>query len=122
MPQLIESIKPVTFYEKVEQQHSFVLNILAGWCPDCIEQQENISDFVDALSNKLPVLQLLAQQDKGVYVDQEAEALVEELGGHGYPRTVLVVAGKVLSTDNVEVIDSQDLINLAIKFNALLVA
>jgi len=57
-----------------------------------------------------------------VYIDQQHQDLVDEMGGHGYPRTILVIAGKVLSTNNVEVIKQQDLINLANKFNVLLSA
>jgi len=118
----IKIIKPDTFYEKIEQQDSFVLNIVASWCSDCTDQQNNISSLVDTLDVKLPVLQLTAQNEKGVYIDQQHQDLVDEMGGHGYPRTILVIAGKVLSTNNVEVIKQQDLINLANKFNVLLSA
>ncbi|MEG3753620.1 thioredoxin domain-containing protein [Psychromonas arctica] len=118
----IKMIKPDTFYEKIEQQDSFVLNIVASWCSDCTDQQNNISSLVDTLDVKLPVLQLTAQNERGVFIDQQHQDLVDEMGGHGYPRTILVIAGKVLSTDNVEVIKQQDLINLANKFNVLLSA
>jgi len=118
----IKMIKPDTFYEKIEQQDSFVLNIVASWCSDCTDQQNNISSLVDTLDVKLPVVQLTAQNEKGVFIDQQHQDLVDEMGGHGYPRTILVIAGKVLSTDNVEVIKQQDLINLANKFNVLLSA
>ena len=118
----IKMIKPDTFYEKIEQQDSFVLNIVASWCSDCTDQQNNISSLVDTLDVKLPVLQLTVQNEKGVFIDQQHQDLVDEMGGHGYPRTILVIAGKVLSTDNVEVIKQQDLINLANKFNVLLSA
>lgn len=120
MPEPITVIKPSTFQEKVEQEHSFVLNILASWCSDCTQQQENINSLVRTLDTELPVCQLVAQQTKGIFIDQQHQDLVDELGGHGYPRTVLVIAGKVLSTDNVEVISEQDLVNLANKFNLLL--
>ena len=113
-------IEPSTFYEKVNQQHTFVLNIVATWCSDCTKQQENINSLVNILG--LPVLQLTAQHEKGIFIDQQYQDLIDELGGHGYPRTILVAAGKVLSTDNVEVIEEQDLINLANKFNILLSA
>ncbi|MDN2662069.1 periplasmic thioredoxin of cytochrome c-type biogenesis [Psychromonas sp. 14N.309.X.WAT.B.A12] len=122
MPNPITVIKPNMFYEKIEQQHSFVLNVVASWCSDCTQQQENINRLVDTLDAKLAVFQLVAQKTKGAFIDQQHQDLVDELGGHGYPRTVLVIAGKVLSTDNVEVIKQQDLINLANKFNALLSA
>jgi hypothetical protein len=121
MSNTLRSILPATFYEKVQNQHSFVLNVLASWCSDCTEQQINIQAFSNLMvENQLEVLQLTAQKEKGVYIDADHQALIEQLGGHGYPRTVLVLKGQIVSSDNVEVISENDLTKLANTFKNLL--
>jgi len=42
--------------------------------------------------------------------------LTQLLGGHGYPRTVLIQKGKIIDADNVEVISEEALDKLAAKF------
>ena len=121
MSNTLLSILPATFYEKVKNKQSFVLNVLASWCSDCTEQQVNIQAFSNLMAeNQLEVLQLTAQKEKGIYIDADHQTLIEALGGHGYPRTVLVLNGKVVSSDHVEVISESDLTKLAETFGNLL--
>ncbi len=121
MSNTLLSISPAKFYEKVQNKHSFVLNVLANWCSDCTEQQINIQAFSNLMAeNQLEVLQLTAQKENRVYIDADYQALIEQLGGHGYPRTILVLKGQIVSSDNVEVISLDDLTKLASTFKNLL--
>ena len=117
MSNTLTSILPVTFYEKIQSNQSFVLNILASWCSDCTAQQINIQRFADSMAEKqLEVLQLNVQIDKGGFIDSSHQMLTEQLGGHGFPRTILVLKGEIISSDNVEIISAQDLEILADTF------
>jgi thiol-disulfide isomerase/thioredoxin len=115
------TISPFEFEQKIQQKKSFVLNVVANWCSDCTAQNDNIAAFSNLLAeDKLPVFQLVAQQEKGVFVDIDHLMLIESLGGHGYPRTVLIVKGNVISTNNVEIVSEQALMLLANDFRQLL--
>jgi thiol:disulfide interchange protein len=113
-------ISPVEFEQKIQQKKSFVLNIVAAWCSDCTEQQPNIPAFEKAMNeSQLDVFQLTAQHEKGLFVDNQHQRLIENLGGHGYPRTILILNGDVISSDNVEIISGHQLMILANKFKQL---
>ena len=61
-------------------------------------------------------MRLNVQIDKGVFIDSSHQMLTEQLGGHGFPRTILVLKGEIISSDNVEIISAQDLEILADTF------
>lgn len=98
-----------------------VINVVAQWCPDCTEAQaENIEAFRENLVSKgIFFANFVAQEDKGEFITPLHQALVEGFGGHGYPRTVLISNGAVVSADHVEVTDEKDLENLAKLFDEL---
>jgi len=121
MANSLKQITSATFYEKLKNNDTFVLNIIANWCSDCTEQDNNIQVFIDKLSSqKVDLFNLVAQQNKAQFIDTETQALITELGGHGYPRTVFIKQGKIIDEKNVEIISEKQLINLAEKFISLL--
>lgn len=107
--------------QKVKQKQSFILNVIATWCSDCTEQGGNMQIFVKAMAAaELEVFNLIAQKEKRVFIDSQYETLINKLGGHGFPRTILIKDGAMMSADNVEVISEQALATLAIKFKSLI--
>lgn len=111
-----ESISEIK--NRIASKETFVLNITAQWCPDCTEKQIiHLAEFEKHLaSGKLDLINLMVQRDKRIFLSEEHENLVEALGGHGYPRTVLYVNGKAIDTANVEFITSTQLEELASRF------
>ncbi len=105
----------------IEQQQTFVLNIVAQWCTDCTEQQSRyIDSFNQQLTNGgIEFAQLLAQTDKQVYLSEPIQRFVQDLGGHGFPRTLLFVNGVASETSYVEVITEHGLKALAEHFIAI---
>jgi len=98
-----------------------IVNLTATWCPDCTEQAENLAQFADAFAEKsVPCYTLAVQVEKRVYLSDEHESFTESVGGHGFPRTVLVINGEIVDADNVEVISKEQLTELADKFVAQL--
>jgi thiol-disulfide isomerase/thioredoxin len=102
----------------IESQHSFVLNIVASWCPDCTQEQApNLPLFAEQLQDVgLDLINLLVQEEKRVYLSQAHEHFVDQLGGHGFPRTVLFINGQAVDTDNVEILKTEALTSLGKKF------
>ncbi|WP_022941645.1 TlpA family protein disulfide reductase [Psychromonas hadalis] len=99
-----------------------VVNLTAKWCSDCTEQAYHLPDFSHSLATKsLSFYTLAVQKDKNVYLSTEHQAFTELLGGHGFPRTVLVIEGKVIDADNVEVISAEQLNELLDKFTKQLI-
>jgi len=94
-----------------------VVNLTANWCSDCTDQAENLSIFSEVLATqKTPCYTLAVQDEKNIYLSEEHQEFTEQLGGHGFPRTVLVISGQVVDADNVEVISQPQLTVLADKF------
>lgn len=117
----INNITPADVAKKRLAEETFVINVIANWCSDCSEQQKHLASLHDAMKGRnIEIFQLVAQQEKLVFLDAEHAQLVEQLGGHGYPRTVLVKNGIVVSSENVEVISEMQLTALALKFNDFL--
>jgi thiol-disulfide isomerase/thioredoxin len=104
--------------QKINQKHTFVLNIIASWCPDCTDRQApELPGFVSALeSSNIDVINLLVQQEKRVYLSAQHQEFVDALGGHGFPRTVLFKEGVSADSDNVEIITAEQLKALAERF------
>ena len=105
----------------IDKKATFVLNIIASWCPDCTDRQAPLlPEFTRQLqSAELPLYQLLVQQERKVFLSEAHQQVVDNLGGHGYPRTVLFKDGKALDSDNVEVIEAETLSQLAERFMRL---
>ncbi len=100
---------------------SCVVNLTANWCSDCTDQAKNLVLFTEILATqKVPCYTLAVQEEKNVYFSDQHQLFTELVGGHGFPRTVLVVKGKVVDADNVEVISEPQLNELAEKFINLL--
>lgn len=116
-----ESMNLMQVKEKLEAKDSFVLNIVAAWCPDCTEKQvANLERFAELLSpSSLDVINLEVQKEKRVYLSREHDDFVEGLGGHGFPRTALFINGQPVDSDNVEVLSLAELIRLAERFIAI---
>ncbi|PKF60831.1 periplasmic thioredoxin of cytochrome c-type biogenesis [Psychromonas sp. psych-6C06] len=98
----------------INNGETFVLNLTAAWCSDCTDQGENLPLLCDALA--MPCYSMVVQQEKNIYLSAQHQAFTEQLGGHGFPRTILVVKGKVVDADNVEVISASQLTALAEQF------
>jgi thiol:disulfide interchange protein len=98
-----------------------VVNLTADWCSDCTDQAENLARFGENLATKqISSYTLVVQEQKNTYLSEEHQTFTEQLGGHGFPRTVLVVNGQVVDADNVEVISEQQLTALTQQFFAQL--
>jgi thiol-disulfide isomerase/thioredoxin len=104
--------------ELIAQKQSFVLNIVASWCPDCTEAQFPHTETFRAVVNEAGIefYNLVAQEVKGDFLSPLHEALVESAGGHGYPRTTLWINGVLRENDHIEVTELDDLIALGKHF------
>jgi len=93
-----EHISPKQLHQSIRRGETFVLNIVTAWCPDCTERQApNFSPFVDRmLAAGIPVYQITVQHERLVFLSGEHKRLVQQFGGHGYPRTALVLNGEAL--------------------------
>ncbi|MDO7083444.1 hypothetical protein WNY51_05565 [Pseudocolwellia sp. AS88] len=114
-PQIVE---PEEVNRRIALGDTFVVNIVAAWCPDCTERQAlHIDGFTEKLNSAdIDVLQVNVQLQKGDFISPEHEQITNLFGGHGYPRTVLIKAGNVKGKDNVEVVTEDTLSALASKF------
>lgn len=110
------------FEQKISNKESFILNVVATWCSDCTDQRLNLESFVASVAEyDLSVFELTAQETKGEYISSEIAGMIEQFGGHGFPRTILIKKGNIISVDNVEIISEQALLQLAKKFKQHLV-
>lgn len=109
---------PQDIMARLADAETFVLNIVAQWCPDCTERQcLYIDDFAKKLSEDgLPVYQVNVQVERKVFLSDDHATLTELCGGHGYPRTVFIQSGVITDKDNVEVITEDGLSDLAQRF------
>jgi hypothetical protein len=111
---MLQEQSPAEVRQRMKENETFVLNVVASWCPDCTErQQPNFPGFVQKMEEAgMPVYQCCVQTEKLVFISDEHELLTDNFGGHGYPRTVLVTAGK-MADSRVEVMDALALSMLA---------
>ncbi|REG82125.1 TlpA family protein disulfide reductase [Marinomonas pollencensis] len=118
----VNTVDPADVYQRMALGETFVVNVVTAWCPDCTERQKpHLAAFVKEMaSHEVAVLQVRVQLEKGCFISPEDEKLTLQFGGPGYPRTVLVKAGRVVDQDNVEVITPEGLATLAAKFIAQL--
>lgn len=117
---MLRSLRLGEVQELIIRKQSFVLNVVANWCPDCTERQApNLPLFAEQLEVAgLDVINLVVQEEKRIYLSQEHDDFVSTLGGHGFPRTVLFMGGKVVDANNVEVVTEDELTQLRNKFCA----
>jgi thiol:disulfide interchange protein len=93
---------------------TFVINLTADWCSDCTDQARNLTLFSDVLEQKqIDCYTLEVQAERNIYLSVDHQRFTELLGGHGFPRTVLVIKGEVIDADNVEVISKNQLNELS---------
>lgn len=91
-----------------------VINLTAEWCSDCTDQAKNLTSLSDVLEQKqIDCYTLVVQKEKNIYLSAEHQGFTELLGGHGFPRTVLVIKGKIVDADNVEIISQNQLNELS---------
>ncbi|MDX9817868.1 MULTISPECIES: PaaI family thioesterase [Desulfococcus] len=119
-PVFIPELTPENVSQRLSMGETFVLNIVAAWCSDCTERQRpRLPAFIRRLATeRMPLFQMTVQQEKMRFISTEHEKMTEYFGGHGYPRTVLILNGEVRSADNVEIVDEEELIRLADAFIA----
>ncbi len=115
---VIQFVEPDDVFQRISAGDTFVVNIVAAWCPDCTQREKlYIDDFAQKMkSHATDVLQITVQIVKGEFINDKHEQLTAKFGGHGYPRTVLICQGKIVDQNNVEVITEQALSELAKKF------
>lgn len=116
---MLKDISPGEVRERIVRGETFVVNMVASWCPDCREgQRPHLPEFAEQLEKAgISVCECRVQEEKLVFLSREHEALTNDFGGHGYPRTVLVVKGAV-EDSRVEVVDPLSLGILATEWIA----
>ena len=114
----LQIVEPFEVNRRMANGDSFVVNIVAAWCPDCTERQKlHIGSFAQKMkSHGIDVLQVNVQLLRGDFIGAEHEQITIQFGGHGYPRTVLINHGNVADQNNVEIITDDTLSELARKF------
>lgn len=108
-------LNPNEVRQKITDGETFVVNVVTDWCPDCTERQRpHLPAFIQTLKTVgIPVYQMTVQHERLQFLSEAHRSLTEEFGGHGYPRTVLVVKGKIQTDSKVEVITEIALKELA---------
>ncbi len=88
----VQLLQPEEVRQKMAAGDTFVLNVVTDWCPDCsMRQHPNLPGFVSRLAGAgLQVFQLIVQHQRLVFLSDDHEEMVENFGGHGYPRTILI--------------------------------
>lgn len=118
---MIKNINAEQALQLLDSKDTFIINIVAAWCPDCTDQAENTPTFAQHFFNlDIPFYLLNVQDSKNVYISDVHQQVTELLGGRGYPRTALIKQGVICDADNVEIISSEALQQLAEKFTAQL--
>jgi thiol-disulfide isomerase/thioredoxin len=114
---------PEEIQTRIKNGETFVLNLVSSWCPDCTErQQPNFPSFIKTIEKAgIVVYQCVVQEKRLVFLTDAHEALTDALGGHGYPRTTLILKGEAVLS-RVEVMDALALGMLADEFVGLLPA
>lgn len=101
MPFIVRNeIQPDELVWKLEQKHTFILNVITLWCVDCIERQaRDIEAFIDKMTDKgLEVVNLVVQLHRDEFITTKHHRLTQQFGGAGYPRTVAVSEGVPLGS------------------------
>jgi hypothetical protein len=114
---MIKEQNPTDIRARMKHKETFVLNVVSTWCPDCVErQQPNFPEFVQKMEESgIPVYQCCMQVERLIFVSPEHESLTDDFGGHGYPRTVLILNGNMVDS-RVEVMEPLALSMMADSF------
>jgi thiol:disulfide interchange protein len=114
----LQIVEPAEVNRRIAAGDTFVVNVVAAWCPDCTERQKpHIGGFAQKMkSHGIDVLQVTVQLRRGDFISAEHEQMTTLFGGHGYPRTVLINHGDVADQNNVEILTEEMLSELAKKF------
>jgi thiol-disulfide isomerase/thioredoxin len=117
----IPSLEPEEVRRKMAVGDTFVLNVVTDWCPDCTNRQHpHLPGFAEKMAQAgVAVFQLTVQEQRLVFLSNTHEQMVEQFGGHGYPRTILIKKGKD-EESAVEVMTEQGLLKLADHFMQIL--
>lgn len=112
---------PEELQARIDNKETFVLNLVSSWCPDCTgRQQPHFPPFVEKIEKAgIVVYQCVVQEERLLFLSDAHEALTDALGGHGYPRTTLILNGDAVLS-RVEVMDTLALGMLADEFVGLL--
>jgi len=114
----LKNVEPDEINRRMAKGDTFVVNVVAAWCPDCTERQKlHIGGFAQKMKcHGIDVLQVNVQLLKGRFIGAAHEQITNQFGGHGYPRTVLIKHGDVADQNNIEIITEDTLSELASKF------
>ncbi|MCB0339386.1 MAG: hypothetical protein KDD53_07270 [Bdellovibrionales bacterium] len=107
-PGSIRELEPSEVQAKIDNGETFVVNVETTWCSDCQIQNPNLGGFARTLDEagisffKFTVSREISPESARtpIYLSDEHERLMLELGGKGFPRTVLVLKG-VIQKDSV---------------------
>jgi len=114
---MIKQVSPQKIQQLIESKETFIVNVVASWCSDCTKQASHIDSFADLFSSiNIHVFQINVQDQRNQFLSSEHKALTNQFGGHGFPRTILIKKGRIIDADNVEVIENDQLLQLAEKF------
>tara|TARA_R110001583_G_scaffold41314_3_gene131542 strand:- start:538 stop:918 length:381 start_codon:yes stop_codon:yes gene_type:complete len=115
---LLQIVEPADINRRMADGDTFVVNLVAAWCPDCtVRQKPYIDGFAQKMkAHDIDVLQVNVQLLRGDFISDEHHQLTDQFGGHGYPRTVLIHNGTAVDKNNVEIIAEDTLSELARKF------
>lgn len=96
-----EQITPDEIAKKLAAKETFVVNIVASWCPDCtVRQVLNLEVFSGILAKAgFKLYQCTVQEERGIFKSKAHEDFTLNCGGHGYPRTVLISKGQICDSD-----------------------
>ncbi len=116
------AIDPTQIKQKIADKKTFVINAVTSWCPDCTQKQApHLPLFIEKLAgHKIPCYQFVVQQERLKFLSREHEELTIEFGGHGYPRTVLVINGEIQPDSQVEIVTAEGLAAMADDFLAMI--
>ncbi len=110
--------QPEDVTSRIEAGKTFVLNIVTEWCRDCTEHQRPyFPEFVRRLNvSGIEVLELNVQEEREGFISEANKEILSNFQERRYPRTVLVVDGKISDSENIEVIEPEELNSLASRF------
>ena len=103
---------------KIAAKQTFVINIVADWCPDCTQRQRpHLPAFIVQLEAAgLPFYQIKVQKEKRIFISEKHRVMTENFGGHGYPRTALLIDGEIQEDSKLEKTTAEELEIVAVEF------
>jgi len=116
---LINEIQVGDLEKKINSGETFVINIVTDWCPDCsLRQRPHLPAFIEKLETAgIHFFQMSVQREQLVFISDGHQQITNKFGGHGYPRTALVLKGTIQEDSKVEIITPEGLEELAAEFS-----